>query len=81
MKTAELLREALIMHLKRWRTLQKLTQLQAAERLDIGRTVIAQDFSATKLETLLELWDRVGGSVAFTISDPREAPQANASFR
>jgi hypothetical protein len=71
MKTAELLRTALILNLKRWRTMERLTQLQAAERLDIGRTVIAQDYDGSKLETLLDLWDRTGGSVAFDVLGPR----------
>jgi DNA-binding transcriptional regulator LsrR (DeoR family) len=74
MRTAHLLRQAVILKVKRWRHIEKLTQHEAARRLGIGRTVIAQDFALTKLETLLDIWDKVGGTIIFELHAPPEPP-------
>jgi transcriptional regulator with XRE-family HTH domain len=58
------------MGLKRWRSLNNLSQHQAARALGIGRTAIASEYAHTKLETLFHFWDQIGGRVAFSLIEP-----------
>jgi predicted XRE-type DNA-binding protein len=70
METSQAMRQGIIMGLKRWRALNKLSQHQAAKALGAGRTTVASEYAHTKLETLFHFWDRIGGKIGFVLVEP-----------